>query len=204
MDTTLGLAGGVQDPSNLGAERAESSDGARHTVNIIYIYELPWGPGKRFLQTGAIGQIVGGWQVSGITSLYSGMYLTPSAGFDTANVGITSRANRVCSGQLANRSIVEYFDTSCFVIPATGSFGNSANNVIFGPGVVDFYISLARKFKIMEKFDFEVRADAINAFNHVNPNNPNNPNTTVTSPNFGRITSAKAARVIQFGARLDF
>ena len=201
VDFVNNYEGGPQNPFNMKAERAVSTAGQAQTLNIIYVYQLPFGPGKRFLRAGHLGQVIGGWQVSGITTFFSGPYLTPSAGFDTANVGTTSYANRICSGQLSNRTYNEYFDTSCFVMPSTGSFGNSSRNIIAGPGVEDFDVALARTFRIKERVSLEVRADAFNALNHVNPNNPN---TTITSPSFGRITSAGAARVFQFGARLDF
>jgi hypothetical protein len=191
----------AQNPRNMRAERAEAAVGARNVVNIAYVYELPFGPGKRFLNEGILGQIGEGWQVSGITTFYSGPYLTPSSGFDTANVGILSRADRICGGGLSHRTRAKYFDTSCFVMPATGNFGNSGRNVILGPGTEDFDISATKTFKVKELFGLQLRADAFNALNHVNPTPPN---TTVTSPLYGVITGTQSDRVLQFGARLDF
>ncbi len=80
--------GEPQNTYNLSAERGNVTPDFRHQFTSAWSYELPFGPGRRYLQdSGPLGLIVGGWQLNGIISLYSGQAFTPYLSFDPTNTG---------------------------------------------------------------------------------------------------------------------
>jgi hypothetical protein len=100
------------------------------------------------------------------------------------------------------------------VLPFTG-VGSLERGVIRDPGELNIDLAIARRFPIAGRAGVTIRAEAFNVINRVNFNGPGgNNNLTVTtnaagqaifnSPNFGLITSAKAARFIQIVTRVDF
>jgi Carboxypeptidase regulatory-like domain/TonB dependent receptor-like, beta-barrel len=185
-------------------DRSPSSYDRRNSFSIGYIWELPFGPQQRWLSQGAISKVVGRWRFSGITQFMSGLPLTmtmPSSWPNIAAAYTQARPDRVCSGKLQNPTMAEFFDTSCFVDPAANSFGNSARNVIGGPGAQFWNMSLARQFSFLERFKLDFRADLFSVFNHQNWGSPN---TSVVSPSFGEIFGKSDPRRIQLGLKLEF
>src|SRR5581483_9565521 len=90
-----------------------------HRLTLAWVYELPFGKGKRMASTlhGAPGALVGGWSVEGIYTAHTGFPLSP-ASCTSVNVGRmdANRPNRVCDGNLASdqRSLSHWFATNCF------------------------------------------------------------------------------------------
>ncbi|HWC00902.1 MAG TPA: hypothetical protein VG672_29550, partial [Bryobacteraceae bacterium] len=105
------------------------------------------------------------------------------------------------SGRAHAEMITRYFDTSKFVQNAMGTFGNSGRNILRGPRYFNTDLSVMKDTRLAEQATFQFRAEFFNVFNNANFNNPN---TTVTSPNFGRITAAQSPRILQFGAKILF
>ena len=101
----------------------------------------------------------------------------------------------------SERSPSRWFDTSAFVIPERGTFGNSGRGILTGPGVNNLDITLMKNTRLGEKMNLQFRAEAFNALNH-----PNFflPVLEVTSPAFGTLTRAKDARQIQLGLKLYY
>ena len=198
------LTGGTIDPRDLNRDRSLSDTHLKHRLSVSYVYELPFGPGKRFLNTGGVaGQVLGGWQLSGVTVYESGRPLTASAPGDSGNVGIGSRPDRICDGNLDSGTTGQWFDTSCFVAPQQFTFGNSGRNILLGPGFNAWDIGIMKRFRITEQHFLQFRAEMFNAFNEVNLGNPG---TRINTPAFGRITSTGVndARTIQFGLKYGF
>lgn len=169
-----------------------------------YVWDLPFGPGRGYVNQGAAGHILGHWRFSGITQFLSGSPLSvsmPTFWPNVAAVFTTARPNRVCNGNISDRTMSRFFDTSCFVAPPLNTFGDSGRNVIIGPGAQSWDMALAREFPIKERVRLEFRADFFSAFNHQNWNSPD---TGVQDPNFGKIFSKSTPRVIQFGLKLSF
>jgi hypothetical protein len=80
--------GEPQDTYNMRAERGDVTPDFRHQFTSAWSYELPFGPGRRYLQgSGPLGLLAGGWQLNGIISLYSGQAFTPYLSFDPTNTG---------------------------------------------------------------------------------------------------------------------
>jgi len=128
-----------------------------------------------------------GWQLSGITAVYSGPLFTPRvANFNFLN-GEASRPDRTGKGTLEAPSVEQWFDRTQFpVVPVGGfRFGTSGRDILDGPGTFNVNSSLSRRFKIAESWAAQCRFEAFNVMNHANFNLPEN-------------------RVLQFGMRLEF
>jgi outer membrane receptor protein involved in Fe transport len=176
-----------------------------------FVVDVPVGKGHRFLDHGGVvDQILGRWRVSGLFTLHqSGDVLTPVWNGDSANVGIyTVRPNRICSGRLSNPTQSEWFNTSCFVAPTPGTFGNSGSGIFLGPGRFYGDFSVLKDFTLHENVGLQFRSEFFNVFNHPNLQDPQ---MTVNGPEFGQILTAisnplpnSSTRVIEFALRLSF
>jgi hypothetical protein len=195
----------AQDDNNLGFEWSRSYSDARHRVVANAVYDLPFGHNRQFLnQGGVVGQVVGGWEVSGITSVQTG-YPFGVLGPDFSNTGSDSpRPNRLCSG-IGAKQVTNWFNTSCFVAAgstADPAFGNSKRNILDAPGQVNTDMTVMRHFNAWDKADIVFRGEFFNAFNHpffgAPANNINNPSTA------GHITSATDGRQIQLALKILF
>lgn len=216
-DTSLnGYRGGIQQNQYARSlERADDPAIRRQQFRASYVWELPFGRGKRFGGDlrGAANQIIGGWQVNGITTLLTGPLLSPTfSGTDPANTNqFGGRPDRVGDGNFASgdmrdliRSGLPIFDLSAFVRPATGRgfYGNSARSILVGPGVANWNIVVAKNFPLsVERARLQFRWEMFNAFNRPNFNAPN---TNINSGSFGLVTSADGGRTMLFGLRLDY
>lgn len=171
-----------------------------HRLVTSFLWEVP-SP-----DAGLSRAVLGGWQFNGIVTLMSGSPFTVSAGRDTLLNFSTARANLVGDPDLpSDRSrselIAQYFNPAAFAIPANGTKGDTPRNSLIGPGFKNVDLSLFRNFDLPGRLRLQFRAEAFNAFNFVNLHNPNG---NISSSTVGRITSAGAARVMQFGLRLSF
>jgi hypothetical protein len=207
---------------NFRADYGNVSWTPRHTVRVSYSYDLPFGKAKRFLSNaqGVANGIVGGWQISGITTFRSGLFFSPSyAGYDSSGTGtFSARPDVIGNGNLPSgqRNINDWFNASAFVCPGQsgqicdpavtapiGRFGNTGRNTLVGPRLSQWDVSLFKAFPIRETIKLRVRMEAVNVFN-----SPafGFPAANVSDPSsVGRITSTvNLPRVLQFGATLDF
>jgi hypothetical protein len=102
----------------------------------------------------------------------------------------------------SERTPERWFDSSAFGVPAPFTFGNSAANVLYGPGVTNLDVTVARTFRVTEKVSLDFRSEFFNLFNEAHFNFPN---AVVNTPNSGTIAeTASSARQIQFGLKLVF
>ena len=171
----------------------------RHNFSLSALYQLPFGKGQRFLEnlTGLPQAIIGGWNVNAIVVAQSGYPLGMSMSSNQSGTSFGNRPNRVCSGELDNPTIQKWFDTSCFVAPATGVLGNAARTTLFGPGRWNADMAISKKFG---KFQF--RTEIFNVFNHAQFAAPG---TVVGAPTFGVIQSTvKGPRQIQLALKYVF
>jgi Carboxypeptidase regulatory-like domain len=164
-------------------------------------YELPFGKGKRWLSSGVASTVLGGWKLGAIISLYSGLPFNVTANGGSINTpGQTQMANQV-KGYRTLHHIGpgnQWFDPTTFAqppgCPKTGScpivygttMGNVSRNKFYGPGYVQNNVSLFKTFPIKEALSFEFRADA---FQLSNTPQFNSPQGSITSANFGQVTS---------------
>jgi hypothetical protein len=193
------------DPSVLRRNRAQAGYNTPQILQMSYIYELPFGSGKRWASSGAASKIAGGWQTSGIFSAVSGQPFQLTASGASLNavdqlqtpdeVGPVRKPGGVGSGN-------PFYDPSAFVPVTDVRYGTVGRNSLRGPSSVNFDFSLFRTFKPWERLEVQFRADAANLFNTPHFNNPSG---DITSGNFLTITSARNdERQFRFGLRLAF
>jgi hypothetical protein len=200
------------------AEFGNSDFGVRNRFIVSYLYELPFGKGKAFLgsASGAVNQIVGGWQIGGITSVSSGNYFTvldsngDFANSDGGAGGVSQRPDQIGDPNGARCVPGTFFNTCAFGDPALGSFGNVRRNTLPGPGYQIWDFSVFKHFQINERFNLEFRSEFFNIANHTNyllaksgPQQSNNA-TVLGTPQFGFLTAARAPRQVQFALKLSF
>lgn len=200
-----------QDSNNPAAERGRSNFDVRHRLSVSYSYDLPFGKGKRYAaDSGWVSTLLTGWQTFGIVTVQTGRPFTVAllpeidnsgTGRSPLGFGANDRPNIVGSPEISNRTPERWFNTSAFVFSAPGTFGNAGRNILDGPGYQSVNASLVKNTALSERFNLQLRAEVFNLFNHPNFNLPDN---FLGSPTFGRISSARDPRHIQFGVKLLF
>lgn len=205
-----------QNRYNLKGDYGPSQLDRRHVFNVNYIYELPWMKDRRDW----LGHLAGGWQTSGIWYAYTGLPLTvTTSGLDPAGQGYNI-ATSTASGRpdlIGNpngplgtdfQTGATWLDTGAFtpVCPTTGVCatprpGTSGRGVVYGPGFWRIDFSIFKNISITEQVKFQFRAETFNLFNHTNPSGVS---TVQTAATFGRITSYRDPREMQFGFKLSF
>jgi hypothetical protein len=200
-----------QNSYDVRAERGRSNFDVRHRLSVSYSYDLPFGKGREYLaNAGWLSSILSGWQSFGILTFQSGRPFTVAllpdidnsgTGRSILGFGANDRPNLIANPHLENRSPEEWFSTSAFAFAPPGQFGNAGRNILDGPGYQNVNISFVKDTNVSEDLNVQLRAEFFNLFNHPNFNLPDN---FLGSPTFGRITSARDPRHIQFGVKLLF
>ncbi|MBV9223933.1 MAG: TonB-dependent receptor, partial [Acidobacteriaceae bacterium] len=179
----------------------------KHTFVQSYVYDLPFGPGKRFLTSGLMGNIFGGWRATGILTLMSGSPFTVTASGTALNMpGNTQTANQIAPVQILGGvgPNSPWFSPSSFAPPtAAGVYGNTGRNIFDGPGLFNLDASLAKVIRYKERYSLEVRGEA---FSLTNTPQFSNPNSSVSNTsNFGYVTGTSGGnRTLQLGAKFNF
>lgn len=172
------------------------------------VWRLPLGKGQHLLSSASplVDRIVSGWTLDTIATFSKGNPFTVLAASSTTMDPMTQfRANQSCDGRssLKNQDVRSnghyWFDTSCFSVPAANHFGNSAPNILTGPGVNNWDIGAGRLIALRESMALQFRADAFNAFNHAQFLNPD---SNMADANFGKVTTVGPSRVFQFSLKL--
>ena len=184
-------------------------------LTISQIYQVPFGRGLKYGSnvSKAVDAAVGGWQISGITTFYSGFPFSPSlenygSGIQP-NVGPNNRpdlgSGSPYAGAQGNRN--QWFVGGvggAFLFPSSNTFGNYPINTLIGPHFIQQDLSISKTFHFTERIGFVLRTDARNAFNHTNLGGPN---SDVQSPNAGQITGLAPGgfmRSLQFSGTIKF
>lgn len=204
-------ANALQDRYNWAADRATSGYTIPHRFVTSYLLELPFGDGRRWLNTRAriSNAVFGGWQLSGITELRSGLPFTPRLSTPNVFLGTNSvgswRPDRLRSGALENPTADGWFDPSAFARPCSGTdcrYGNSGRNILYSDGRVNFDVGLMKYFKLSEGARLQFRWEAFNLFNTPALGTPN---LILESPDVAVVrTTYSTPRAMQFALRLEF
>ena len=192
----------VSNPYNIAYDRGNSDFDRRHIAQFSYHYELPFFRGSDNLLARTT---LSGWQVAGITTAQTGAPFSAALGLDNTGLGgkEASRANAVGSVNYL-KTAKHWFDPSAFAAPAPLVFGNSARNLIYGPGLFNWNIALFKAFPLWrEGTQLELRGETFNTFNHTEFSGINN-NFSNGPQQFGEVTSVNDPRTIQLGASLSF
>ena len=198
-----GNPSGYRNSYDIGLDRSVDGTNQPNSLVVNYIYQLPVGRGAKFL--GHVNRVtdavIGGWQVSGITTIKSGLPLNASGGGNTNLYGGNQRPDQIANPVLSHKTIQEWFNTAAFVAPAPYSLGNTARylSYLHGPAYDDWDLSAEKTWQLPERLNLEGRAEFYNL-----PNHPNfyTPDTGITDGSYGQITEAFDSREVQFALKL--
>jgi Carboxypeptidase regulatory-like domain len=216
--------GQVQDWNNLRGERSLSSQDVSQRLVISYVYDLPFGHGKRYMSdaTGVVDKVVSGWGVDGVTSFQKGFPLPISFGGSTplSQAGFSQnfqlRPDVVPGCQKSNgRSFVpgtnqtNWFNQSCFTAPGAWEFGNESrvDATLRGSGINNWDIAVYKttSFGPDNKLGLQFRAEFFNTFNRVQFAPPNTACCTANNPGFGVVSNQlNSPRLIQLALKFLF
>ena len=184
-------------------------------------------------QHGLTGEVLGGWELSGITTFNSGLSLTPSQTVDplgcvadsttangcaagtypgglgmvSPNADIAPRPDQISAVHLP-KSRTQWFTTTSFAT-AQGHFGTAGVGSFLSPGTERIDLGLLKNFRFSERAHLQLRAEAFNLFNHTNFVGPGGASaggidTTLGSGTFGQALSAHIPRTMQFSGKMYF
>jgi hypothetical protein len=200
----------------IGAQRNYARTDWDRTLTYVqsYVYQLPAGVGKKWMNSGPAAVILGNWQLSGVLSLMTGTPFSVTASGSSLNTpGETQTANQVAPVQLEHGINTGnlWFNTSSFSQPTGVVFGTSGRNIMSGPGLFALNASLFKNFKIRERANIELRCET---FNLTNTPQFANPSASTTSSTYGYVTSTIGSgtgvngtgggRALQLGVKVSF
>jgi outer membrane receptor protein involved in Fe transport len=218
------------------ADYGNSYYNRRNAFVLTGNWDLPFGKGKPLggNLTGWANQLAGGWALNGNLTIQSGLPFTPSYSLCAEDQDIDGQGGTLCRpdgvpggpaatlGKQAFNPIghsVAYFNpvptlayagqiSGPYIRPFPGTFGNIERDSLFGPGLINTDLAVAKSFNLTERLHFQATAQAFNIFNHPNLNNPSG--CVDCGSSSGLITDIVASqdgttmRRLQFAARFQF
>ena len=185
-------------------ERALAENIVKFNSVLSWVYELPVGHGRKMMASAppVVEALLGGWQVDGIWTWRTGLPLTilsPACSACQMGGDREIRANVVpgISPGVSNPSAAEWFNPAAFALQTT-PYGTVGRDTIWGPGLRNWDLGIAKKFFVTEQRYFQFRGEMFNTFNNVNYEPPTN---TAGSAGFGTITSARPGRNVQLALK---
>jgi len=172
-----------------------------HNFSTNFIYDIPL---FRNNSNRAVKTALGGWEISGIAVIESGLPINVTLNGNQGGNGVGGSNRPDLVGSISYpKSVNEWFDTSAFGTPTLGAWGNLKHNALRGPGRHNWDLSLFKNFVFSETrgTKFELRFETFNTFNHTQFNGIS---TGFGNSNFGQVVSAFPARIIQLGGKLSF
>jgi hypothetical protein len=158
--------------------------------------------------------VLGGWDISGVTTYQSGAPANVTVPFDAPKNGSgSSRATVVGNPNLPSgeRTLARWFNTEAFLPQekmVAGQWGNAGRNVLIGPGYSEWDVALLKNFSLGERRRIQFRGESFNVFNHASFTGIN---TTVRfdskgqpSQNYGAVNGAGPGRILELGLKLEF
>jgi hypothetical protein len=176
-----------------------------HNFSSNFIYSIPV---LRNSSSRALKSALGGWQVSGIVTIESGIPINVSGGSSNV-VGQFNRPNLNGKISYVHQVVpstdpfahIQYFNTSVFSDPGPGNWGNLGHNALRGPGRDNWNLSLFKTITLTENSGLQLRLETFNTFNHTQFQNSDN---SLGDSRFGQFTSAYPARTIQISGKFYF
>jgi hypothetical protein len=197
--------------------RALSAFDRTHALHITNITELPFGEGGRWLTTGVLAKMLGGWQVNNIISFYSGTpFNVTSSGTSLNAPGSSQRADQITPDVQTLGGIGRgnaYFDPFAFKPVTDARFGTAPWRALRGPGYSNWDLGVFRQFGPPRGMNLQARFEAFNVLNKQRFGNPSgnvsnlrlNPDGTIRDLNgFAEVLSASNERQIRLGIRLGW
>ncbi len=217
LDQTDSDTNSIQYAFNRTRDWAPAGFDRTHVFTFDYVYELP-----TYNRNGFTKSVLGGWQVSGITRFWTGPPSTIGSPGNPGTLGNGPRADYIGGDPLANSTVksqfsnprIEFLNPYAFARAADGTLGNTARNIIRGPGINQWDISVFKNTRLTENVNLQLRLETFNTFNHVQftgfktgvPNEvqPGQVVTPATVGTFGQFTGTRDPRNVQLGAKLYF
>lgn len=195
----------VQDPFNLSLDRGLAAYDVRHRFVTSFSYELPYGKGRGFgtNMPRALDLVAGGWNVAGIVTFQSGFPFSVTESSDPSNTagGFDYRPNLVGNPIPSHQTLQQWFNPAAFAVPAAYTFGDAGRDILRGPSLDNWDLSLLKNFHFTEKKFLQFRAEAFNTFNHPHFYNPD---SNIQDPTAGQILSASDPRILQLAMKIYF
>jgi hypothetical protein len=210
---SIGFDSSIQYPGNYKGEMAESDLDTPHMVQVNGTYQLPFGPGQRFLtRSGPIGKVIGGWQFAAILERGSGLPLTIYSSDVLSYMGYPGERANLVSGQPIhlhtnsgsfNPATDRFLNPAAFSIPGTYQLGNTARTLDYarGWGSASEEVSLSKRTHVTERVSTVMRLDVSNPFNFVRWSNPD---STITDAAFGEVFGSAPGRIAQISLSVEF
>jgi len=193
-------------PQVVDRNRALAGYDRAHIFQMAAVYELPFGPTKKWLTSGFASMLAGDWQMNGTFSAYTGTPFTVTASGASLNApgnGQTADQVKTDVEKLGNIGRgAQFYDPTAFRAVTEARYGTSGRNILRSPGVINTDLAIYRTFRLTERFGLQFRAESFNATNtpHFNA-----PSADASGANFLQVTSAAAdERVYRFALRLTF
>jgi len=188
------------------------SRGSPHSISLTYMYELPFGPDKRFLSyTDWRSHLFAGWFISGTTRYSTGGPIQLRADFNNTGGVVEALYVNAVPGEdphLPNPSPELWFNPNAFVNPPDFETGNAARThpTLRNPSSQNHDLAITKRFALYSGHSLEFVGTALNFLNHADWNQPDADIGTLESPNTnaGRITGSRGGRVMQLGLRYSF
>ena len=209
MSFQTGDDGGIWNYINARRSYARTDFDRHQTFVQSWVYDLPFGVGKKWLNHGLAAKTIGGWQINSIITLMTGTPMTFGASGSSLNTpGSTQTADQVAPVTLLygintpNKGGSPWFSQASFVQPTGVRFGSSGRNTLSGPGFFNADLSIFKIFNFTERVKMEIRGES---FSVTNTPQFSNPDTNVQDANYGYITGVNGGgRGMQLGVKVSF
>ncbi|MGQ9917060.1 MAG: carboxypeptidase regulatory-like domain-containing protein [Bryobacteraceae bacterium] len=214
----------IKIPAYYHLNRSQCSIHTPHRFTANSIWQLPFGQGKRWAQSGFAAALLGGWQLNGALMLQTGNPFTVSSSGSSLNAPENSQRADWIGGNEKPRKLggiglgIPFYDWRQWAPVTEARFGTAGFNTLLGPGIVNLDMGLFRQFRITERVNLQFRAEAFNFTNTPHFSNPsaNISNLVLNSDGSFRtgvfeVTGVRNTgregideRVFRFGLRLGF
>jgi hypothetical protein len=194
---------------NIRLDRGRATLDRRQIFTANYVYELPF----MKEQHGFAGKLLGGWQVTGLVTLQTGLPFTLTTNYDASGLGNVpalvagNRPNLICNpNDNAPHTFEAFFNVSCVqpnptAAGVSNTLGNAGRGIINGPSTKRADFSLFKNIRFNERFRLQLRGEVFNIFNHTNFRAINGNTTQGT---YNQVTSVRDPRNIQLGIKFYY
>lgn len=207
---------------NVACQPCERADGiwdVRHVFNVNAVYELPFGPGKPYLnEPGITRTILGSWEITSMVVARTGFPVNVTIDRSSADVPDGNTNNQrpdlvpgVSLTPPGGRTISEWINPAAFAVPAPGTFGNAPRDIARGPGAWQMDMGIGKHIPVTERVELEFRTEFFNIFNHPQYGQPQSDfsagpgvfGSIISTVNSGPVGTG-TPRQIQFMLRASF
>ena len=194
----------IQNAYDLRSERGVGGYDIPQRLVANFVYQAPFGRhGKYLSHTPVVSDIIGGWQVAGISEFQVGLPLQIIQNNNTGGFTSTQRTTLVGDPALdrGDRTLQKYFNTDAFKATPQFGLGTTPRFPLHGPGINNTDLSITRNFKFNERLNIQFIGQLFNAFNHPQYSSVSN---SITASNYGAVTGAQSSRITEFALRIFF